>query len=81
MTTTVLGMTLWRRIRSSVCVFPCALTFMYISARAVDDAEYRAMFFDPLIDDSHTRPRATATATTCTAPCCVDAGHVDDCSP
>jgi hypothetical protein len=27
---------------------------MYISARAVDDAEYRGMFLDPLIEDLHT---------------------------
>ncbi|MDT5348870.1 MAG: hypothetical protein QOH91_2157 [Mycobacterium sp.] len=34
-----------------MCLFLSALTFMYISARAVDDAEYRKMFLDPLIDD------------------------------
>ena len=27
---------------------------MYISARAVGDGEYRAMFLDPLVDDLHT---------------------------
>jgi hypothetical protein len=32
-------------------LFLGALTFMYISARAVTDAEYRSTFFDPLIDD------------------------------
>lgn len=37
-----------------MCLFLGALTFMYISARAVDDDEYRAMFLDPLIDDLHT---------------------------
>ncbi|OBH12983.1 hypothetical protein [Mycobacterium sp. E1747] len=37
-----------------MCLFLGALTFMYISARAVDDAEYRGMFLDPLIDDLHT---------------------------
>ena len=36
-----------------MCLFLGALTFMYISARAVDDAEYRGMFLDPLIDDLH----------------------------
>ncbi|QNI07385.1 hypothetical protein GAN17_14605 [Mycobacterium kubicae] len=54
-TATVLGMTF--PAPSSlihICLFLGALTFMYISARAVDDAEYRAMFLDPLIDDLHT---------------------------
>ncbi|MEE3065669.1 MAG: hypothetical protein VYA67_17255 [Actinomycetota bacterium] len=37
-----------------MCLFLGALTFMYISARAVDDDEYRGMFLDPLIDDLHT---------------------------
>lgn len=37
-----------------MCLFLGALTFMYISARAVGDAEYRATFFDPLMDDLHT---------------------------
>ncbi|KZS59399.1 hypothetical protein A4G28_02165 [Mycobacterium ostraviense] len=36
-----------------LCLFLGALTFMYISARAVDDAEYRTMFVDPLICDLH----------------------------
>lgn len=36
-----------------ICLFLGGLTFMYISARAVDDAEYRGMFLDPLIDDLH----------------------------
>jgi hypothetical protein len=31
-----------------------ALTFMYISARAAGDAEYRSTFLDPLIGDLHT---------------------------
>lgn len=58
-----------------------ALTFMYISARAVDDAEYRAMFLDPLIDDLHTAllARNRYRNNVVTAPCAgVDAGHVDD---
>jgi MFS family permease len=37
-----------------MCLFLGALTFMYISARAVDDDDYRAMFLDPLTDDLHT---------------------------
>jgi hypothetical protein len=37
-----------------MCLFLGALTFMYISARAVGDGEYRTMFLDPLIDDLHT---------------------------
>jgi hypothetical protein len=32
-------------------MFLAALTFMYISARAVGDADYRTRFIDPLIDD------------------------------
>ncbi len=32
-------------------LFLAALTFMYISARAVGDSEYRSKFLDPLIDD------------------------------
>jgi hypothetical protein len=32
-------------------LFLGALTFMYISARAASDAEYRSTFLDPLIDD------------------------------
>lgn len=34
-----------------ITFFLAALTFMYISARTVSDAEYRTRFFDPLIDD------------------------------
>lgn len=82
MTTTVLGMTFPAPdslIR--MCLFLGALTFMYISARAVDDAEYRAMFLDPLIDDLHTAllARNRYRNNVVTAPCAgVDAGHVDD---
>lgn len=53
-TATVLGWTL--PVPDSLihmCLFLGGLTFMYISARAVDDAEYRGMFLDPLIDDLH----------------------------
>lgn len=32
-------------------LFLGALTFMYISARAAGDPEYRSTFLDPLIDD------------------------------
>lgn len=32
-------------------LFLGSLTFMYVSAWAVTDAEYRSTFFDPLIDD------------------------------
>ncbi|OBJ12210.1 hypothetical protein A5624_11370 [Mycobacterium sp. 1482292.6] len=35
-------------------LFLGALTFMYISARAAGDAEYRSTFLDPLIDDLQT---------------------------
>ena len=54
-TATVLGWTL--PVPDSLihmCLFLGALTFMYISARAVDDAEYRGMFLDPLMNDLHT---------------------------
>jgi hypothetical protein len=54
-TATVLGWTL--PVPDSLihmCLFLGGLTFMYISARAVDDAEYRGMFLDPLIEDLHT---------------------------
>jgi hypothetical protein len=34
-----------------VTMFLAALTFMYVSARAVGDGEYRTQFLDPLIDD------------------------------
>jgi hypothetical protein len=53
--TTVLGMTF--PVPDSLvhmCLFLGALTFMYISARVIDDAEHRAIFLDPLIDDLHT---------------------------
>lgn len=53
-TATVMGWTL--PVPDSLihmCLFLGALTFMYISARAVDDAEYRGMFLDPLINDLH----------------------------
>lgn len=34
-----------------LCLFLGALTFMYVSARAAGDDDYRATFVDPLIDD------------------------------
>ena len=34
-----------------ITLFLAALTFMYLSARAVSDGEYRFHFLDPLIDD------------------------------
>lgn len=49
---TVLGMTI--PVPDSLIqmtFFLGALTFMYVSAGTVSDAEYRARFFDPLIDD------------------------------
>lgn len=54
-TATVLGFTL--PVPDSLihmCLFLGALTFMYISARAAGDTEYRSTFLDPLIDDLHT---------------------------
>ena len=52
-----------------VTMFLAALTFMYISARAVGDADYRTRFLDPLIDDlrltlvARSRYRAAVSAT------------------
>lgn len=37
-----------------MALFLGALTFMYISARASGDAEYRSTFLDPLINDLRT---------------------------
>ncbi len=34
-----------------ITMFLAALTFMYLSARAVTDKEYRTQFLDPLVDD------------------------------
>ncbi|MGZ4515765.1 MAG: hypothetical protein ACXVX5_13900 [Mycobacterium sp.] len=54
-TATVLGFTL--PVPDSLVhmsLFLGALTFMYISARAAGDAEYRSTFLDPLIGDLHT---------------------------
>ncbi|HET6734838.1 hypothetical protein [Mycobacterium sp.] len=51
-----------------ITFFLGALTFMYISARTVSDAEYRTRFFDPLVDDlrltlrARNRYRAAVTA-------------------
>ncbi|WP_083185265.1 hypothetical protein [Mycobacterium malmoense] len=53
-TATVLGFTL--PVPDSLVhmsLFLGALTFMYISARAAGDAEYRSTFLDPLIGDLH----------------------------
>lgn len=70
-TATVMGWTL--PVPDSLihmCLFLGALTFMYISARAVDDAEYRGMFLEPLIEDLHValaarnRYRGAVTTTT-----------------
>lgn len=37
-----------------MCLFLAALTYMYVSARAVGDDDYRSIFVDPLMDDLHT---------------------------
>jgi hypothetical protein len=48
----ILGMTLpVPQSLIQISMFLGAMTFMYVSARAVGDAEYRARFLDPLIDD------------------------------
>ena len=54
-TATVLGFTL--PVPDSLIhmtLFLGALTFMYVSARAAGDAEYRSTFLDPQIEDLHT---------------------------
>lgn len=49
---TLLGMTIAvPQALMHVTLFLAALTFMYVSARAVGDGEYRSQFLDPLIDD------------------------------
>jgi hypothetical protein len=49
---TLLGMTIpVPQALIQITLFLAALTFMYISARAVGDGEYRSRFLDPLIDD------------------------------
>ncbi|MCV7093221.1 hypothetical protein [Mycobacterium interjectum] len=71
-TSTVLGFTL--PVPDSLIhmtLFLGALTFMYISARAAGDAEYRSTFLDPLIEDLHAtliarnRYRGAVAATAC----------------
>ncbi len=61
-----------------LCLFLGALTFMYISARAVGDAEYRATFVDPLMDDLHVTLIARNRYRSNIAVADVDAGHVSD---
>ncbi|MBX9641899.1 MAG: hypothetical protein K2X97_19905 [Mycobacteriaceae bacterium] len=57
--TTVLGLTVpVPDYLIHLCLFLGALTFMYVSARAAGDDDYRSNFVDPLIDDLH----ATLTA-------------------
>ena len=80
-TATVLGLTL--QVPDSLIhmtLFLGALTFMYISARAAGDAEYRSTFLDPLIDDLRTtliarnRYRGAVALTACA----VDGAHPND---
>lgn len=48
----VLGMTLpVPQALIQISMFLAAMTFMYVSARAVGDGDYRTRFIDPLIDD------------------------------
>jgi hypothetical protein len=79
-TATMLGLTL--PVPDSLIhmtLFLGALTFMYISARAAGDAEYRSTFLDPLIDDLRTtliarnRYRGAVAAAAC-----VDGTQVSD---
>jgi hypothetical protein len=49
---TLLGMTIpVPQALIQITMFLGALTFMYVSARAVGDGEYRSQFLDPLVDD------------------------------
>lgn len=58
-TSTILGFTIpVPQALIHMCLVLSALTFMYISARAAGDDEYRSNFLSPLIDDLH----ATLTA-------------------
>ena len=48
----ILGMTLpVPQALIQIAMFLSAMTFMYVSARAVGDGDYRSRFIDPLIDD------------------------------
>lgn len=48
----ILGMTLpVPQSLIQISMFLAAMTFMYVSARAVGDSDYRSRFLDPLIDD------------------------------
>ena len=48
----ILGMTLpVPQSLIQISMFLAAMTFMYVSARAVGDDDYRTRFLDPLIDD------------------------------
>ncbi len=48
----ILGMTLpIPQSLIQISMFLAAMTFMYVSARAVGDGDYRSRFLDPLIDD------------------------------
>jgi hypothetical protein len=48
----ILGMTLpVPQALIQISMFLSAMTFMYVSARAVGDGDYRSRFIDPLIDD------------------------------
>ncbi|OMC20642.1 hypothetical protein [Mycobacterium sp. SP-6446] len=85
-TSTVLGLTV--QVPDSLIhmtLFLGALTFMYISARAAGDAEYRSTFLDPLIDDLRTtliarnRYRGAVALTACAVDGrAVDGAHAND---
>ncbi|MGE2815082.1 hypothetical protein ACQI5H_08050 [Mycobacterium heidelbergense] len=85
-TSTVLGLTL--QVPDSLIhmtLFLGALTFMYISARAAGDGEYRSTFLDPLIDDLRTtliarnRYRGAVALTGCAVDGrAVDGAHAND---
>jgi len=80
-TSTVLGLTL--PVPDSLIhmtFFLGSLTFMYISARAAGDAEYRSTFLDPLIEDLRTAliARNRYRGAVALAGCAVDDGGGND---
>ncbi|CAM2914115.1 hypothetical protein H7J50_04975 [Mycobacterium intermedium] len=61
-----------------MCLVLGALTFMYISARAAGDEEYRTSFLNPLMDDLHATLTARNRYRGTVARVAVDGGDSDD---
>jgi hypothetical protein len=78
---TLLGMTLpLPDALIQMSLFLAAVTFMYLSARAVGDGEYRSIFLDPLVDDLHSTliARNRYRGAVAVAACAVDAADPND---